>query len=530
MNGDRPLVASVHGMVAAAHPLAAAAGAEILRAGGNAFDAAVATAAALNVVEPFMSGIAGLGTACVYSARESRVRCLDFIPPVPRQFDASLCCKEDLYIGPRASGVPGNLAGWHQLAGDYGSLDWARLLAPAIRLASDGFPVTGGIPTVTPEYWALRSRDPEWVRVYTPGHKHIDSGWILRQPDLANTLSRIASDGPEVFYRGALAKTVVDHLQKNGGTLSMQDLDAVQPRWLEPLQTRYRSLQINTLPPPSEAFQFLLTLAILEQTDLAQFNADSAEHLDSVFRAIRLAAEVRIQHNQCEPQAANDLLRGDALEKLCDAHNNGAGLQGRTQQWRPITDPQLVGRREHTTSLSTADAMGNMVCITQSLGSIYGSGVVIPGTGICMNNFLNWSDLDPQSPNFIRAGRPMSMCLAPSISLRNAEPVLALGTPGSYGILQTQAQVIVQLQDFQQPLNKAIDAPRARLWDGDLCYLENRIDVGEVDRLRTRGHNVQLVDPYTRVTGGVQAIARQPDSGAIFGAADARRDGSAVAP
>jgi len=530
MNGDRPLVASVHGMVAAAHPLAASAGAEMLRAGGNAFDAAVATAAALNVVEPFMSGIAGLGMACIYSARDARVRCLDFVPATPSQFDPANCSKEDLYLGPRASGVPGNLAGWYRLASDYGTLNWSQLLLPAIRLATDGFPVTGGIPTVTPEYWALRSHDPEWVRVYTPGDKHIDTGWILRQPDLAATLATIASDGPAAFYQGPLGQTVVDHLRQLGGVLSMRDLAMVDPQWTEPLQIDYRGLQVNSLAPPSEAFQFLLTLAILEQSSLQPFERNSAGHLDPVFRAIRLAAETRIQHNQCEPRAASEILKGDVLERLCDAHKSGAGTHGRTQQWKPITDPDLIGKREHTTSLSTADAQGNMVCITQSLGSIYGSGVVIPGTGICMNNFLNWTDLDPQSPNFIRAGKPMSMCLAPSISLRNNEPELAMGTPGSYGILQTQAQVMVQLQDYRQPLNKAIDAPRARLWDGNLVYIENRIKAGEIDQLCKAGHDIKQVEPYTRVVGGVQAIMRDPANGALLGAADARRDGSAVAP
>jgi gamma-glutamyltranspeptidase/glutathione hydrolase len=530
MNGDRPLVASVHGMVAAAHPLAASAGAQILRDGGNAFDAAVATAAALNVVEPFMSGIAGLGMACVYSASEARVRCIDFVPPTPRNLDPASYSKEDCYLGARASGVPGNLVGWHCLSREYGLLEWSHLLAPAIRLAADGFPVTGGIPTITPEYWPLRSRDPEWVRVYTPGHADVESGWILRQTDLARTLASIAADGPAAFYHGRIGETVVNHLQQHGGVLSMQDLESVDPQWADPLHTHYSGLQVHSLAPPTEAFQFLLTLAILEQTNLQRFEPNSAEHLDQVFRAIRLAAEARIQHNRCDPQTAFDLLHGKALDALCESHRNGAAVSGRTQQWKPITDPELVGRREHTTSLSTADADGNMVCITQSLGSIYGSGVVVPGTGICMNNFLNWTDLDPQSPNRLSAGQSMSMCLAPSISLRDNQPVLALGTPGSYGILQTQVQVMVQQQDYQQPLNHAIDAPRARLWDGDLIYLENRIEPLEVQKLRRAGHHIQLVDPYTRVVGGVQAIERQPATGALLGAADARRDGCAVAP
>lgn len=530
MNGDRPLVSSVHGMVAAAHPLAAFAGAEILRQGGNAFDAAVATAAALNVVEPFMSGVAGLGMACVYSAKEKRVRCLDFVPGAPSDLNVASCTKEDLFLGARASGVPGNLAGWHRLASEHGTFDFAQLLAPAIKLATDGFPVTGGIPTVTPEYWSLRSSNKEWVRVYTPGNKNIESGWILQQPDLAKTLEAIAVNGPDEFYHGSLGEKMVSHLRSAGGVLSMQDLAAVDPLWSDPVHVDYQGLRINSLAPPSEAFQFLLTLAILADSGLQHYPPNSAGHLDRVFRAIRLAAEARIQNNQGSADTIADLLSGNALQELRQRHRNGDGCTGRTQQWTPITDPELVGRREHTTSLSTADAQGNMVCITQSLGSIYGSGVVIPDTGICMNNFMNWSDLDPQSPNQARAGAPLSMCLAPSLATKDSQPVLALGTPGSYGILQSQVQVLVQHLDYNLPLNAAIDAPRARLWDGNLTYLEERFSAETIAQLRTGGHNIKLVDPYTRVVGGVQAVARNPQTGALLGAADARRDGYAAAP
>jgi len=415
MNGEQPVVSSVHGMVAAAHPLAAFAGAGILREGGNAFDAAVATAAALNVVEPFMSGLAGLGMASCYSADDQRVRCLDFVPGAPLNYRAEDCVKEDIYIGAKASGVPGNLAGWYRLASDYGRFEFSRLLQPAITLAADGFPVIGGIPSITPEYWELRSRDPEWVRIYTPGHGDVETGWILRQPELSETLSTIAAEGPSVLYGGRLGQRVTDHLQKLGGFLSMADLENVSARWTEPLHVNYRGLDVHTLAPPAEAFQFLLTLAILEHCKLKQFERNGTAHLDNVFRAVRLAAEKRIQLNHATPEEVSELLHGAEFEALLDSHATGSGMSGRVQQWKPITDPKLAGRREHTTSLSVADRDGNMVCLTQSLGSIYGSGVVVPGTGVCMNNFLNWTDLDRASPNYVGPGGRIAMCLAPTI-------------------------------------------------------------------------------------------------------------------
>jgi gamma-glutamyltranspeptidase/glutathione hydrolase len=530
MNGQRPVVSSLHGMVAAAHPLAAFAGARILRAGGNAFDAAVTTAVTLGIVEPFMSGLAGLGMATCYSAQDDAVRCLDFVPGVPGAFDTSATTKQDIFVGAKASGVPGNLAGWAKLAATYGKLPFATLLEPAIELAEDGFPVTDGVAMMTPQWWDLRSTEAEWVRVYTNGSADIPLGWILRQPDLADSLRQIATDGPDRFYRGPLGERVVEHLQARGGYLSMADLDRVEPQWIDPVQIDYRGLRIHTLPPPAEAFQCLLTLGILGATDIGSLQRNGAEHLDAVFRAVRIAAQERITHNRADAQTIAAMLGDAGLGELRNRHLAGEGMSGRVQQWQTITDPQLLSRREHTTSLSTADAEGNMVCLTQSLGSIYGSGVVVPDTGICMNNFLNWTDLDPASPNALRPGEPLGMCLAPTISTRADVPVLALGTPGSYGILHTQVQALVQYCDFGLALQPAIEAPRARLWDGRLIHIESRVADDVLAQLRSRGHDVRAVDPWTLKVGGMQAIERDPDSGRLTGAADPRRDGYAAAP
>ena len=530
MDGNRPVVTSLRGMVAAAHPQAAFVGARILRQGGNAFDAAVATAAALGVVEPFMSGPAGLGMATYFSRAEAKVGCLDFVPGVPRAFDASTCTKEDIYLGARASGIPGNLAGWYALATRYGRLPWATLLAPAIELASEGVPVTQTLPTVTPEYWELRSSDPEWVRVYANGGRTMPVGWVLRQPDLAQTLTLIAADGPSVFYEGAIAEQIVRHLASRGGYLSRDDLAAVEPEWLTTVAVDYRGRKVHSLPPPAEAFQCLATLGVLDTLDMGAYLRNGIEHIDAVIRAARLAAEARISLNQAPREQVEALLRGELLAELCQRFASGEGICGRAQQWQPVSDPQRVGRREHTTSLSVGDDEGNLVCITQSLGSIYGSGVVVPGTGICMNNFLNWGDLDPASPNHLRSGGRLSMCLAPTVTMQGDEPVLALGTPGSYGILHTQVQALVQYFDYGLPLQQAVEAPRVRLWDGNLVHAEGRFDASVMHDLVARGHAVSTIAPWTRVVGGIQAVSRDPGNGTLIGAADPRRDGYAAAP
>lgn len=530
MFGNRPRVASLQGMVAAAHPLAAAAGAAELRNGGNAFDAAVATAAALNVVEPFMSGLAGLGMACCWSATERRVRTLDFITAVPQEFDAADMSNEALFKGPRASAPPGNLAGWCALLERYGSRPLAALLQPAIALAREGFPVTEGVPAITREWFDVRSAEPEWTRVYTNGTGQIEPGWVLRQPDLAGTLEAISEEGQGYLYDGPLGARMVAHIQAQGGFLSRADLAAVAPRWLEPLTVGYRGHEIHTLPPPAESFQFLLTLGALEQLDVASMQPGGPEHFNALIRACRVASEMRIENNRAPRAVVESLLGSPSLDAMAAQVADPGSLRARMQRFDAMTDRGLVGLREHTTSFSVGDREGNLVCVTQSLGSVYGSGVVIPGTGVCMNNFLNWGDLNPQSPNHVRAGEPMAMCLAPCVVTHDDFPVLALGTPGSYGILQTQPQVLSYYLDFNMGLAEAIEAPRVRLWDGTLVHMESRVDHTAVEALRQLGHEIELVEPWTRKVGGFQGVARDPATGALTGAADPRRDGYAVAP
>lgn len=526
MFGHRPVVSSLRGMVAAAHPLAATAGASVLRQGGNAFDAVVATAAVLNVVEPYMSGLAGLGMASAWVAAEQRVRCLDFVSAVPRGFAADGLTRADTFHGCRASAAPGSLAAWAQLNAEYGRLPFARLLEPAIDLAAEGFPLGEGLPYMNAGWFDLRQHDREWLRVY--GSAGLAIGSVLRQPDLAATLRAIAEQGPAYLYDGPLGERMCAHLRGGGGALDMGDLRAVAPRWREPLQVDHRGLRVHSLPPPAEAFQFLLTLGALRDIDLAGLPRDGVEHLDAVLRAIRLAAELRITHNGAGDAAIAALFEPEHLGRLGECIRAPGPVSGRTQRWQAVTDPALVALREHTTSFSAADAAGNMVCVTQSLGSVYGSGVVIPGTGVCMNNFLNWGDLDPASPNALVPGGPLAMCLAPSITLRAGQPVLALGTPGSYGILQTQVQVMVQHVDFGLDLQAAIEAPRVRLYDGQLGSAESRLDAEVVAGLCARGHALTVVEPWTSKVGGFHGISRDPGSGVLTGAADPRRDGYAV--
>lgn len=526
MDGRRPTVASRKGMVAAAHPLAAQAGAGVLSKGGNAFDAAVATAAALNVVEPGMSGLAGQGVATCYIAAEKRIRTLNFVTHIPKAFPERAYQHRDEFLkGAHAPGVPGNLAGWCELLSAYGTRSLSEAFAPAIELASDGYPL------IEMSCWHInravnKLRDcsffEDWNKTYTEGKGEVAPHQVLRLPDLAKTLSDIAAKGPDHFYRGELGQKVVEYLAAHGGHLSMEDLDAVRPVWNDPISGQYRHLTIHTLPPPSEAFQLLLTMGILEDFDIAGMEAHGVEYLDLMWRSIRIAAIERIYNNKPDPAALSAMLAPANIDRLRSIVRAGGVIEGPTEQWIP-REPRHD--KENTTSFSVVDAAGNMVCLTQSLGDLFGSGVVVAGTGLCMNDFLHWAETDLRGGNPLRAGEPLAFPTAPTISTIGGEPVLALGTPGSYGILQTQPQALVQYVDFRRDLQASVEEPRTRLFDGRLVNPESRISSTVLEELSRRGHEVKVVPPWTQLVGGMQAISRDPDTGVLIGAADPRREG-----
>ena len=456
MDGKRPTIASLHGMVAAAHPLAAQAGAKLLATGGNAFDAAAATAAALSVVEPSVSGLAGIGMATCYVAAAKRVRTLDFATRVPAEFPAGrFSRREELYRGPLACGPPGCLAGWCELVTTHGRKRLHDIFAPAIALARDGHMLIDDPGARMREAVQALQDLPyfeDWRSAYlgqtagAPG-----PGTVMRQPNLARTLEIIADEGPDHFYRGVLGRKIIAHVQELGGCLTLQDMAAVSPVWLDPLVADYRGLQVHTPPPPGEGFQFLLTLRVLDGFDLPAMPPDGADQLDTVWRAIRLIAGLRIGQNRPGPAALARILSDPLVE----------AMRARVRDPRPLHIPADPGAEpvpacEHATSFSVVDRDGNAVCVTQSLGGPFGCGVVVPGTGICLNNVLSWGEVDTSGPNPLVPGADLVLPLAPSITTQAGRPVVLLGAPGRYGSSQTQLQTLVQHLDVGLPIQDAV--------------------------------------------------------------------------
>lgn len=523
---------SGQGMVAAAHPLAAAAGARVLGQGGNAFDAAVATAAALDVVEPYMSGLAGMGVATLYASKEQRVRTLDFIPAVPDRFDPGARCDTDLVAGAHSVGPPGNLAGWLTLLDTYGSWSRDKVFADAIDLARNGFPTTERNVAMIGSKAQLETVQDfvGWSDIFLDAGEVPGPGWILRQPDLARTYEAISRDGAKYLYEGALGVALVKEIRDLGGALSTDDLASVEARWVEPISINYRGLEVYTVPPPAEGFQMLLAVGLLDNRDVAGLDPNGADHLDAVIRATRISAVQRLRLANAPRHMIEDLLEEESVDRLGALWDDSSSVTSPTEKYD--SSPPIAGmpdpRREHTTSFSIADASGNMICLTQSLGGAFGSGIVVRGYGVTTNNFLYWGDLDPQSPNHLAPGAPLSLPIAPTVSMRNGAPTLALGTPGSYGICQTQTQALLQHVDFGLDIQRAIEAPRLRVMDGSTVHVESRVSPSVIQELCNRGHRALATDPWTMMVGGMQGVTCDPNTGGMQGGADPRRDGYAV--
>ena len=407
-----------------------------------------------------------------------------------------------------------------------------ELFAPAIRLARDGFSlIEFNVEEISGVTGTLRGQPalfPEWSRNYleniSGGAPRI--GAVLKQADLARTLEALANEGPGLLYGGALGQKLVDRLTELGGCLTMDDLRDARTEWVDPVSANYRGRTVHVPPPPCEAFQYLLTLRILEGFDLSKMPRNGVDHIDTVLRAIRLAAGVRIRAGVPSRQKLAELLSDSHVEGLRARVRDDKPITGPTEQW--TADLRDKPDEGHTTSFSIADSEGNMVCVTQSLGAVFGSGVVVPGTGLCLNNFLYWADVNPESPNRVKPGDIMPVCVAPSIVTQGDKAVMALGTPGSYGILQTQPQAFVQYVDYGLPIQQAIEAPRARLTDGREVRLETRVEAKVHAELRERGHSLTSGPDWTMAVGGMQGVAVDPESGTFTGGCDPRRDGYVV--
>ena len=531
----RPTVMGTRGAVASAHPLASMSGIRMLLEGGNAVDAAVAVASTLNVVEPFMSGAAGIGLMLISRARNRERHVLDFIGPAPRGADPARCTETELAGGPKSCATPGNLGGWLTALERFGSMPRQKVLAPAIDLAENGVPLTFANVKFFEQSRAQLARSAEAERLFL-GNGGPRPGKVVSYKELAATLRQVAEGGLEAFYRGPIARTVTRAVQEAGGWLAMEDLAAFKPEWREPLAIPYRGREVCSVPPPFSAFQMLETLNILEGFDLAGWGHNSPDYLHHLIEAIKLGSADRLAYAYSgtppiaglvsKAYAASQRARIDPARAAVSEgeRHDRERLAGQIGEGHPA---QFVN--EQTTHFACADAEGTVVSVTQTLGVAFGSGFAVPGTGLVLNNILKWSDRDPESPNVLKPGRKSGTMMSPTQVFQDGAFALSIGTPGSYGILQTQPQMMLNLLEFGLNLQEAIEAPRIRVYRDRLLDAESRISEATRAELGRRGHQVNVIDDWSWVVGGGQGIARDPESGALMAGADPRRDGYALA-
>lgn len=533
----RSTVTGTRGMVTSAHPLASLAGLRMLLQGGNAIDAIVATAAALNVVEPYMSGLAGNGYMHIYSAQKQQHKILDYMATTPKGAYLELFDSEEKHLhGAMTPLIPGGCGGWLTALEAYGTMDPATVFAPAIEYAEKGVALT--VKNAFFYNWDapnLHQFSPVG-QSYVQKGRQSEAGDIIVQSDLAQTLRKIARDGADAFYKGEIADRIVSHLAENGGIITHEDMANFAVEWQEPIHIDYRGHKIYVPEPPCQAVQYLEILNIMEGYDVAEMGHNSAATLHRFLEAAKLATADRIAYTAGDnPPTAGLISKGYAAERrgLIQKHAQPTGGERYTSQKLPNEiepgHPHHWMQRENTTHFGAIDADGNAVAVTQSLGGLFGSSVVVPGTGLAMNNFMHWLDLEPNSPNVIAPSKKMEMCMSPVQVWKNGRLRFMVGTPGSYGILQTTPQMIMNVIDHDMNIQAAIEAPRVKATSpGVLVDAESRIPASVLDELRAMGHEINLLEDFSMMVGGGQGIEVDLESGAFMGGADPRRDGYAL--
>ncbi len=531
-------VTATHGVVAAAHPLAAQAGVEVLKNGGNAFDAAIATAFMLNVVEPNASGMGGGGFAIVYVAKDKKTYMIDYREMAPAkatpdmyELDAQGKVKNDASVtGYYSSAVPGMLRGMEMIHKKFATRKWADLLAPAIAQSEAGLPVSKNLTGIIgDEMSRLEKYSPsrDWFhKVYFKDGIPLQPGDVLKNPELTATLKKVAVGGVDVFYKGEVADKIAAYYEKNaGGWITKADLAAYQAKLREPVRSTYRGYELVTVPTPSSGGLTLANiLNIMENFDVAKMGRSSTAFHHTFLEAQKLAYADRSRY-MADSDFVNVPMAGLVSKKYAaeraamispDTANNGI---------KP-GDPGKYASGS-TTSFSVIDKDGNMITITQTINYFLGACVVPDGTGILMNDEMDdFVCNNPASVNAPAAGKRPLSSMSPTIVLKDGRPFMTLGTPGGPRIITTVSQIIMDVIDFKMDLQSAINDPRMFNPNAAVAQLEKPIAEATVNELMGWGHKINLRPELSLYFGGAQGIMILPD-GRLHGAADLRRLGQA---
>lgn len=527
---------AAHGMVAAAHPLAAEAGVRILKEGGNAIDAAIASAFALNAVEPNASGIGGGGFMVVRFAETGEIVILDYRERAPaastKDMYASEQAKEEKWtqLGGMASAVPGTLMGLKTALDEYGTMTLEEAMTPAIEYMENGFEITETFSDMIKDnYDKLADWNDPFAIAYFKDGIPLETGDMLIQQDLANTYREILDKGIEHFYGGELGQKIVDAVQAAGGILTLQDLKDYKLYRHEPVKGNYRGYDIYSMPPPSSGGTHLIQiLNIMENFDIADMNYLGPTHISIMAEAMKMAFADRAKF-MADPIFATDIpLKGLTSKEYAKFLADQIDISNPKLEI-PAGEPGIF-EHESTSHLSVIDAEGNAVALTQTINFFFGSGVVVPGVGIIMNNEMDDFATNPESPNAPEPGKTPLSSMSPTIMEKDGEVFMVLGSPGATRIFTAMAQIISNVVDFGMGMDEAIEAPRIHAYSSAgkamPIFVESRIPVLSVEALRLLGNQVDVREAHDLYFGGAQSIMLK--NGVLFGGGDSRRDGIAV--
>lgn len=536
-------VPAEHGIVVSSHAIASQVGVEVLRNGGNAVDAAVATGLALAVVHPAAGNIGG-GGFMIVRWNDGTTTSFDFRERAPAAAHSRMYVDEQgRYIddlnheGYLSVGVPGTVAGFDLALKRFGSLGWSQLTVPAIHLAENGFPLSWAMAS---DFRSLRS---DWLRYSASARVFLrsddspfEAGDVWRQPDLASTLRRIQSDGRDGFYRGETAKLLAADMKAHGGLITEADLASYEAKERVPLRGTYRGTEIISMPPPSSGGTALLEmLNILEGYDLATLGHNSAAYLHVLTEAMRRAYADRAAHLG-DPEANPDI----PVERLTSkeyAERVRSSIDLERAGTIPIAEVEQASESDQTTHYSVVDKDGNVVVVTYTLEYGYGSRIVADGLGFLLNNEMG--DFNPvpgltdstgkvgTRPNLVAPGKRMLSSMTPTIVLKDGRPWALVGTPGGRTIINTVLQVVLNLVDFRMNVAEAVSANRIHhQWQPNVLRIEKFGVSRDTERiLASMGHTLRIGG----LQGRVMAIVIDPATGLRWGASDPRDPDGGVA-
>ena len=528
LKAGRSVVRAQNGMVASSQPLASQVGLDVLKRGGNAVDAAIAMAAMLNVTEPMMTGIGGDAFALIYWSRTKELKGLNASGRAPQALTREYFSKKGLKSipngGMEAVTVPGAFDGWVTLVEKYGTMKMPELLAPAIAYAENGFPVM----EKTAEDWNAEvsklKRTPAATANYLVEGRAPRAGELFRQPNLARTFRTLATGGREAFYKGEIARAIVDYCQKNGGFITMADLAATKADWVEPISTNYRGYTVYEIPPNGQGLTALLALNILEGFDLTKMNQEPARYYHTLIEAMKLAFADRNRYI-ADPSFA----KVPVAELLSKAYAAKRRTLINSEKALDSPPPGDINLGSDTTYLTVVDKDGNAVSFINSVFDAFGSGVVAGETGIVLQNRGTGFSLNPDHPNRLEPGKRPFHTIIPAMVLKDDRLFMSFGVMGGSIQPQGHVQVLVNIIDLGMDLQEAIDAPRFRFTTGKSLLLEDELTSTVIERLIAMGH-VRATPPgiLRSSMGGGQAIMIDPVSKTLMGASDPRKDGLAL--